>query len=155
MLPTPNKFSIYLYRILTGSWVGYYMFCVSCVCALQQLKHLSTVSWRSSFKHTISLSKVFRGWMPLHLSVNEEACSWDPEYMESFKRIAPIYLVNKFKDCQGNNCRLFCSQRLPYLNIRTSTATLNLLIWKYASEVESLLKSILPPVSKDELDKEV
>ena len=71
--------------------------------------------------------------MPLYLSVNEEGWSWDPEYIESYNRIAPNYLVNKFKDFQGDDCRLFCSQ----------------------SEIKLLLKSILPPVSKDELDQEV
>ena len=65
----------------------------------------------------------------LSMSENIEA----DEEQESFQRIAKNYLVNKFKDCQGEDCRLFCSRE----------------------EMKSLLRFILPPCSPNELEKEV
>lgn len=56
----------------------------------------------------------------------------DDDEVESFKRITSNYLVNKFKDCQGDDCRLFCTK----------------------NEVQVLLRAILPPITEEELQAE-
>lgn len=61
------------------------------------------------------------------------AANEDNDDAEEFKRIVDSYLLAKFNDCHGDDCRMFCDK----------------------SEVEILLKSVLPPVSKAELDMEV
>jgi hypothetical protein len=57
----------------------------------------------------------------------------DNDDSEEFQRIVGNYLQAKFNDCHGEDCRMFCDR----------------------GEVEVLLKSVLPPVSKRELDMEV
>eukprot|EP00596_Hydrurales_sp_CCMP1899_P002546 CAMPEP_0119033426 /NCGR_PEP_ID=MMETSP1177-20130426/466_1 /TAXON_ID=2985 /ORGANISM="Ochromonas sp, Strain CCMP1899" /LENGTH=269 /DNA_ID=CAMNT_0006990155 /DNA_START=167 /DNA_END=976 /DNA_ORIENTATION=+ len=57
----------------------------------------------------------------------------DNDDAAEFKKIVDNYLLAKFNDCHGDDCRMFCDK----------------------SEVEMLLKSVLPPVSKAELDGEV
>lgn len=49
------------------------------------------------------------------------------------QRIASNYLSNKFRDCRGDDCRTFVDK----------------------DEAKFLLKMILPPVTKNELDREV
>lgn len=58
----------------------------------------------------------------------------DEESSSFVKRIKSNYLINKFKDCRNEeNCRSSCS----------------------LSEVELLLRSVLPPVSNSELKEEI
>ena len=52
---------------------------------------------------------------------------------DSFQRIVNSYLLSKFKDCQGEECRMFIDRK----------------------ECEELLKGLLPPVKKAELEVEV
>ena len=56
----------------------------------------------------------------------------DDDDNDSFKRIVGNYLMSKFKECQGEECRMFVDR----------------------NEVGGLLKAILPPVNDNEL-KEV
>ena len=51
----------------------------------------------------------------------------------SFKRIVDNFLMSKFKDCQGDDCRMFLDRK----------------------EVADLLTGLLPPVTSSELEKEV
>ena len=57
----------------------------------------------------------------------------DEESSIFVKRIKSNYLTNKFKDCRNEECRSSCS----------------------LSEVELLLRSVLPPVSNKELKEEI
>lgn len=57
----------------------------------------------------------------------------DVDNVNAFKSIASNYLYNKFRDCRGDSCRDLCDKK----------------------EVEDLVRAILPPVSKDELQKEI
>ena len=57
----------------------------------------------------------------------------DNDDAEAFQRLVGNYLKAKFTDCHGDDCRMFCDR----------------------SEVTALLKTVLPPVSKKELDIEV
>ena len=57
----------------------------------------------------------------------------DEEELTSFKRIVTSYLSAKFKECRGEDCKYT----------------------REKSEVADLLKIVLPPVSKEELEKEV
>ena len=57
----------------------------------------------------------------------------DNDDSEAFQRIVGNYLKAKFSDCHGDDCRMFCDR----------------------SEVTTLLKTVLPPVSSKELDIEV
>jgi hypothetical protein len=65
-------------------------------------------------------------------SSNDEGIFAD-EDDDSFKRIVNAYLMSKFKDCQGEECRMFIDRK----------------------ECEELLTGLLPPVKKAELDREV
>ena len=51
----------------------------------------------------------------------------------AFKDIALRYLENKFKDCRGDECRMFCTK----------------------DEVSSLMRNILPPLTSSALEEEV
>ena len=61
------------------------------------------------------------------------AANVDNDDSEAFQRIVGNYLKAKFSDCHGDDCRMFCDR----------------------SEVTSLLKTVLPPVSNKELLLEV
>lgn len=71
--------------------------------------------------------------VPYFASLFEVSEDMDEEEVASFKEIATEYLTNKFRDCRGDDCRELCTK----------------------AEVEQLLRSILPPVSKSELAEEV
>ena len=58
---------------------------------------------------------------------------FDDEEDDNFRRIVTNYLMSKFKDCAGEDCRMFCDRK----------------------EVEELLNGLLPPVTKKELEDEV
>jgi hypothetical protein len=66
----------------------------------------------------------------IHLHANDDG---DDDDNIMFTRIATNYLANKFRDCRGDNCRTFVDK----------------------DEAKLLLKTILPPVTKKELDLEV
>lgn len=57
----------------------------------------------------------------------------DDDDMTLFKSIATNYILNKFKNCRGDLCRELCDK----------------------GEVEELVRAILPPVSKEELEQEI
>ena len=52
---------------------------------------------------------------------------------EDFRRVASSYLLAKYKGCDEDGCRMNCDR----------------------SEVEDILNTVLPPVSRDELKREV
>ena len=63
----------------------------------------------------------------------ESGSIFDDDDDGSFKRIVDNYLMSKFKDCQGDDCRMFLDRK----------------------EVADLLTTLLPPVTSNELEKEV
>mmetsp|Transcript_10654 Transcript_10654/g.17369 ORF Transcript_10654/g.17369 Transcript_10654/m.17369 type:complete len:257 (-) Transcript_10654:246-1016(-) len=91
-------------------------------------KRQSDLSFVCSSKHTSS--KFFSAHF-LASNIFEEI--EDEEDLESFKKIASNYLQYKFLDCLGDDCKF----------VRTR------------DEVETLMKSVLPPVNSGELAREV
>lgn len=57
----------------------------------------------------------------------------DPEEKEAFDRITSNWLTNKFKNCFGDDCRMFCDE----------------------AEARALMKSLLPPLTPAQIDDEV
>lgn len=80
-------------------------------------------------KHWIKTVQQHRGLAATNIFSDIE----DEEELVSFKRIVSNYLGAKFRDCRGEDCK-FSRDR---------------------SEVKELMRVVLPPVSKEELDKEV
>ena len=64
----------------------------------------------------------------LQMTNNEE----DEDDLEFLSRVKNNYLVNKFKDCRGEDCRATCSR----------------------DEIQTLLLSILPPLTPEDLAAE-
>ena len=113
--------------------------------AVLLLAYLST-QFVNAFVHHRGLVRGLGKWgLQLHhrdfkdlkatLFDNEE----DPEDGELLRNIAETYLMNKYRDCKEDptsgdlNCRFICGQE----------------------EVEEMLVQLLPPVTKEELAKEV
>lgn len=68
----------------------------------------------------------------LSMTNNNKNDDEDDEDREFLGRIKTSYLVNKFKDCRGEDCRAFCSR----------------------DEIQALLTCILPPVTPADLTME-
>lgn len=67
----------------------------------------------------------------IHMAAQEDDDE-DDEDREFLSRVKTNYLVNKFNDCRGENCREFCTR----------------------DEIQALLTSILPPVTPADLAAE-
>ena len=74
-----------------------------------------------------------KGFLKHHNHITLYANDDDDDDDVMLQRIASNYLANKFRDCRSDNCRTFVDK----------------------DEAKLLLKTILPPVTKNELDREV
>ena len=108
------------------------------IALLRTPKFADSLSLKSALTRKCSTLSQNNRWSSTSLNAEKNifemyADNVDNDDSEAFQRIVGNYLKAKFTDCHGDDCRMFCDR----------------------SEVTSLLKTVLPPVSPKELDAEV
>lgn len=94
---------------------------------------LNIIISNNKYKSSLSSPSLLYSNEKERTSLFEATEDEDEDTVNAFKTIASSYLFNKFRDCRGDTCRELCDK----------------------NEVTNLVKQILPPVSKDELSKEI